>query len=331
MLIFIMLSPGLWAQDNLGYLLASGVEDAQRFAADYTAPGVEGIIYNRSSGWYHTAEAKDFLKFEFSVIGNASVNLGEYQTFNLNTSDYQNLEFRDGAGQRRVASILGDDSAASEVLLNYSTSSGNQQALFQLPQGVSESGVDVIPTIFLQARLGIFKGTEIKARYFPSRDYGNVSIDLLGGAIKHEFTSWLPASNLFPVSIAGMVTYSAMEATYDFTNLDLIEGSNQRLESQLNFWMFSAIVSTNFPVLNAYGGIGYVNGTSETEMLGNFIVLNNSGESIVSLVDPLSVLHDFSGFKGNLGISLQLGLFAVHAEYNLQKYQTISAGLHIGI
>ena len=99
----------------------------------------------------------------------------------------QNLRFRDGCAGKRVATILGHVDPPVEMLVDYENSSGSQETALVFPQGFGSSGIDFIPTYFLQARLGIFNGTEIKARNLPTRSFGDVQIDLYGGAIQHQF------------------------------------------------------------------------------------------------------------------------------------------------
>lgn len=318
------------AQDNLGILLASGLEDTRTFAEDYIRPGTEGAIHNLSNGWYQSAEVKDVMGFEFSIIGNAATIKEEHQTFELNTSDYHNLRFPGGESVREVATIFGN-SDPTEVLIEYESPFGTEEASFFLPQGMGASGVDFVPAAFLQARVGVFKGTEVKFRYFPKLEYDNVEAELYGGAIQHELTSWLADSDLWPVSIAGIVGYTKMSGSYDFTAQQYMQGADQRLNAEMDSWLFSGIVSTNIPVINFYGGIGYLVGSSETEMLGTYSVVDDSGRTLVTVEDPLTMAHSLSGIRANLGMSLKLDFFRIHADYNFQKYQTLSVGLHVGI
>lgn len=320
----------LLAQNNLGQLLASGIEDTRTFAKDYIRPGTEASIFNLSNGWYQTAEVKEVLEFEFSIIGNASVNLDKHHTFFLNTVDYQNIEFADGAVEKEVATIFGTNPTPVEVLVSYDTPFGTEQESITLPQGLAASGVEMLPTAFVQARLGIFKGTEIKARYFPKINYENVEAVIYGGAIQHEFTSWMPSLD-FPVAVSGIVGFTKMQGAYDFTELSYLEGANQQLNAEINSWLFSAIASTKLPVINFYGGVGYVAGSSTTDMLGTYKVVDDSGDTIAEVEDPFSITDKIDGIKANLGMSLQLGFLKLHADYNFQEYEAISLGLHFGI
>ena len=322
----------LKAQEELQFLLISGVEDTKRFVYDYLKPGTEAAMYNLSNGWYHTAEVKNPLGFELSIVGNASLDLGSHQSFFLNTEDYENVQFADGALGKEVSTLFGQNEPGVQVQSLYQNSSGDQQSIvYDLPQGVGEAEVNYFPLAFLQARLGLFKGTEVKARYFPNINYNEVKAGLIGGAIQHEFTSWIPGADLFPVSVAGLVGYTEMNAEYDFTEAVLLEGENQILDAEMYTWVFAAIISTRIPVFNIYGGIGYASGTSETRMRGTYeIVDTDSGENLATLTDPLKVSHEIGGLIANLGISFKLGILKLNADYNLQQYNTVSVGVHVG-
>lgn len=321
----------LLGQDKLTTLLISGKEDTKIFLQDYLEPGTQGLIYNLSSNWYRTAEVKNPLAFEISILGNVSVNLDEHQSFVLNTEDYQNLQFPDGETQKKIATILGENDPPARVILRNESVTGDHQTFFELPQGLGSEGIKFIPTAFLQARLGVFKATEVKFRYFPRRDFGGANIQILGGAIQNEITQWL-APSYFPLAVSGLVAYSTMDANYSFIENQLIQGENQQLNSKMKYWMFSGIVSTKFPIINFYGGLTYLQGTSQTDLLGKYIIINeNSGEIITSYTDPVSLSSKAGGMASNLGMSLNLGIFKLNGEYNFTKYPTISAGVHIGL
>lgn len=328
---FFFFSIPLLAQHNIKLLLISGKEDTKTFLQDYLNPGTAGLIYNLSSGWYQTADVKNPLGFEISVIANASGNLDQHQSFILNTNDYQNLQFSGGETSKSVATILGNNDPSARVVLKNESITGDEETSFELPQGIGSAGIYFIPAAFLQARLGLFKGTEVKFRYFPRRDFGGADVQILGGAIQHEITKWL-APEYFPLGVSGLVAYSVMDGNYEFTKDQIIQGDNQRLESHMEYWMFSGIVSTKFPIVNFYGGPSYLQGTSQTEMLGTYFIENeNSGETIVTVTDPISLTNKVGGLTANLGMSLRLGFFKINGEYNFSEYQTISAGVHIGL
>lgn len=329
---FFLITSGmqLMAQDNLGRLLASGIEDTETFATDYLRPGTQATIYNLSNGWFQSAEVKDILKFEFSVIGSSVVNLEDHRSFTMNTSDYQNIEFADGSESKEVATLLGNNETPIDVVLSYNTLLGSGEATVTLPEGLSETGVNMVPSAFMQARLGVFKGTEVKVRYFPKINYDNVEAEIYGGGLQHEFTSWISSVDL-PIAVSGLVAYTKMKGAYDFTELGYMEGENQRVKTDIDSWLFSGIVSTNLPVINFYGGLGYVKGSSNTAMLGTYIVKDDVGRTIAEVEDPFVINDAIDGMKANLGLSLKLGFFKLHADYSFQKYEAVSLGIHLGL
>lgn len=327
--ILLMLTSQASAQNNLGKLLASGVEDTETFATDYLRPGTRASLYALSGGWFQTAEVKHILGFEISVIGNAAINLDDHHTFLMNTNDYRNITFADGSSEKEVASILGENLNPVEVHLNYDTPFGRESISVTLPDGLAVAGVEAVPSAFLQARLGIFRGTEIKARYFPKVAYDKVEAALYGAGLQHEFTSWI--GDDLPFAVSGLVAYTKMTGAYDMTEENYLEGDNQLLKTDLDSWLFSGIVSTNLPVINFYGGLGYMKGASSTSMLGTYVVLHEaSGEVVAEVEDPFEIVDEINGLKANLGLSLKLGFLKLHADYSFQEYEAVSAGVHFG-
>ena len=98
----------------IGDLLASGLNDAERFTGAYLSPVTEGAVYNISNGWYNTGDAKPLGGFEISIVGNISPfkNKSDKKSFLFRESDYENLQIVGGSEQRTdevlVSSGLGD-------------------------------------------------------------------------------------------------------------------------------------------------------------------------------------------------------------------------------
>ena len=126
-----------------------------------------------------------------------------------------------------------------------------------------------------------------------------------------------------------MVAYTHLDASYNFTNSSGIEGENQRLENATNTWLFQFIASTKLKVINFYGGIGYIKGTSDSDILGTYRVSNGLLTSN-DIVDPFSVSSEVSSVRGTLGTKLKLGFFRLNAEYHLAEFDAFSVGINFG-
>ena len=321
------------AQQNLEDLLAAGIADAQRFASGYIGPAAEGMIYNSANGWIQNAQVKGPLKFDISIVANGSFVKDSQKTFVLNTAEYNNLRFRDGSTRKEVATALGENQ--NDIVVYSVVSDGNvsQEVEFVLPQGLASAEINILPTAFLQARLGLFKATEIKLRYFPQINREDVKVGLYGAGIQHEFTQWLPAENVFPVAIAGFIGFTQLDGNYDFTDSSIVEGTGQKFDVSQSSWLFQLQASTKFPVFNLYGGLGYVSGVSHFNVIGNYRVRAGIPllETTADFKDPFKVKNTVGGVRASVGGSMQLGFFALHADYSLAQFNNVSVGLHFGI
>ncbi len=316
------------AQD-LNDLFVSGIEDAERFANSYLAPVSEAGIYSVSNGWYNTADAKPLGGFEISIVGNITGfgNKNDKQSFLLDPSDYDNLDFVDNPGQpRKVSTALGDTEGI-EVFVE--DENGLFREEFELPSGLAAEDINFIPTFFVQGSVGLVKGLEVKARFLPKINIDEAKVGLFGAGLQYEFTKLLPADKVLPVAISAVIGYTNLNGEYDFTDSGLIDGENQRIDANFRTWNFSAVVSTRkIPVINFYGGLGYITGKSDIDLLGEYVV--TSGPFQTTYNDPFTVSQDASGVVANIGTKIKLGFFRLNAEYNISEFSTFTAGMSFG-
>ena len=318
------------AQNDIDVLLAAGIDDAERFVNDYLMPGTNGLMHSMNANWFNTADVKPFGGFEISVIVNASSVTDDHKIFNLNTADYENVQFADGSGAKLVSTVLGENDPAIFVEIEYDDPIfGNQTESIELPNGIGSASADLLPTAFIQGAVGLGKGIEVKGRFVPTINTEDVDLSLYGAGLQMEFTKWLPADKILPIAISGLVAYTHLDGSYDLTGSTGIEGENQRLESDTNTWLFQLIASTKLPVINFYGGLGYLKGKSESNLLGTYRVTNGFLTS-ESIVDPFSVSSEVSSVRGTIGTKLKLGFFRLNAEYHLSEFDAFSVGINFG-
>jgi hypothetical protein len=319
------------AQADFNNVLSAGVEDAETFTTDYMAPLSESVIYSMSTGWYNTADAKPLGGFEISIIGNITgfKNKEDKKTFILDPNDYQNLDFVDNPGVARPVSTALGDISGTEVFVEGEVLGVTVRETFELPSGLSGEDIDFIPSGYVQASVGLIKGTEVKARFLPKIEYEDASIGLFGLGIQHDFTKLLPADKILPVAISAVIGYTNISGDYDLVNADLIDGENQRIEAEINSWAFGAVVSTKLPIINFYGGVNYITGKSVTDVLGTYRVTGGPFAS-ETYEDPFSITKKVNGVTGTLGTKLKLGFFRLNAEYNLGEFNTATVGVNFG-
>jgi len=329
-LIFSLFAIVTKAQNDIDALLAAGIEDAQRFANDYLKPGANGVIYSMNANWFNTADVKPLGGFEISVIANAATVKSGDKTFLMDADSYNNVAFAQGGSQQMVSTALGENNPDIVVVLTYDDPIfGEQTEQITLPNGLGNSSANLLPTAFIQGALGLSKGIEVKARFVPKINTDDVDISMYGAGLQMEFTKWLPADKLLPVAISGLVAYSHLDGTYDLSESSGISGENQRLESSINTWLFQLIASTKLPVINFYGGLGFINGKADSDLLGTYRV-SNGFLTTEDIVDPFSVSSKVSGVRGTIGTKLKLGFFRLNAEYHLAEFDAFSVGINFG-
>lgn len=328
---FLLCSFSAVVAQDFNDLFAAGVEDAEQFTTDYMEPLSESAIYNFSTGWYNTADAKPLGGFEISIVGNLTnfKNKSDKKIFVLDPNDYQNLDFVDNPGvAREVSSALGDINGV-EVFVEGQVAGTTVRQTFELPSGLSGEGLDFIPSGYLQGSVGLIKGTEIKARFLPKIEYEGASIGLIGFGLQHDFTKLLPADKILPVAISAVIGYTNVDGDYDLTDINLVQGDDQRIEANISTWAFNAVVSTKLPIINFYGGVGYVTGKSVTDVLGTYEVTAGPFAS-ETYEDPFSITKKVNGVTGNIGAKLKLGFFRLNADYTLGEFNTLTFGVNFG-
>lgn len=322
----VLMGGSLSAQSNINDLLSAGLDDANQFTSAYLSPVAEGVLFNLGGSWLNTAKAKPLGGFEISVVGAISplANKSDKTAFELNISDYQNLRFADGSSSKLVSTALGDLSGIEVVIED---ESGVFSESFELPSGIG-SAINFIPSGYLQASVGLIKGTEIKGRFLPQVNTDEVQVSLYGLGIMHDFTAHVPANKLLPIAVSGFVGYTQLSGDYQFSSTGFISGNNQRIALDMATWSFQAALSTTLPVINFYGTLGYISGKSNLDLRGTYEV--TSGPFQTTYTDPISIANTANGVTASVGTKIKLGFFRLHAEYTKATFDLITAGVHLG-
>lgn len=316
------------SQESIDDLLAAGIDDAKRFSTAYFTPATDGIAYGINAGWFNKAKAPKRFGIEISIVGNASFIKSENKSFTMVATDYENVRFEDGSTSRTVATALGNNDPDVVVVVTYDDPIfADQEVELTLPTGIGAEGVNLIPTAFLQASFSPFKGTQVKGRFFPKIKTDEVDLGLYGFGIQQEFTAWLPAHNIFPVAISGLVAYTHLNGSYDFTETNIVEGENQQVETEVNTLLFQLIAGTKLKVINFYGAVGYLDGKATTNLSGVYRVSDGTTTS-ANIVNPFSIDSKTSGVTTTLGANLKLGFFGLNASYTIAEFDNVSVGLN---
>ena len=167
----------------------------------------------------------------------------------------------------------------------------------------------------IQLGVGVIKGTDLEVRYIPKQNVeDDASIELFGIGGMHDITQWLPGEKLFPVGLSIFAGYTQLK-----TEIFLDKDAGQSMQLQADSFMGQVIVSKDILVFTPYVGLGYASAKVRSDV-GRY-----ETEDEV-LVDPIQFNYDDGGFRGNVGLMIQLAVVTISGEYAFQEYDTYSVG-----
>lgn len=317
--------------DGLESILYANIQDANKLTKAYMDPAMKGLIYGMNSGWYHTAQAHKTFGFDFSFGLNASMVPSKDELFRF--ADL-GLSSSTTSTSLTGATVAGTNTLEAPVTVTAVIEGQTVSKTFLMPAGVKEDlPLNAVPTPSVQFTLGLPKQFDVMVRLVPEVGSDDVKGNLFGIGLKKEITSLFGPIEKLPLHISLLGAYTNMDVNYNIQNDSSIPGANQKATFNLTSYTVQAIASINFPIINFYGGIGYGAGTSDLKMLGTYVLEYNTGfpapnDTVEKTVtDPINLDFDASGIRATLGTRLSLGFFKIFADYTIQEYNTISAGL----
>lgn len=342
--------PAVRSQNNISEIIGAGLVAAQDYSESYLSPAGEAFAFNLSTGWYDGAQSLDQWEFSVSIKGQAAFAPDDKKTFLLDPAQYEQLiqesydltsnvparievSFADGSKvPRQIATALGANETTQFLAIRAvdpNTGLLIDSSRIELAQGLESEGVNLVPTFFVQAGLGLGAGLELKARFVPEIQIDNARTSLYGGAVQWELTRAFSSDgdSSFPLRLAVLAGFTAVDASYDFDDAAVVNGNNQLAETRSNSLTFAAITSTKFKVLNFYAGVNYAQGTTESNLLGTYTIESNSVIYPISTTfeDPLSVSTDATSIMGTVGLKVKAGFFAFNGGYTMGEFDTINA------
>ncbi|WP_343768533.1 DUF6588 family protein [Gangjinia marincola] len=330
LLFSVLFAQGVNAQEIEGLLLA-GTEDVNTLMQKYLNPAMKGVNYNLNNGWYTTAKTHKAWGFDITFTVNGSIISEEDKNFTFDENDYTFLTV-DG-GTQEYPTLLGGDASSVPIQVAIEAE-GNQVQLAEIlmPDGVAKDlPVSLVPSVMVQAGLGLPFNTNLKIRYVPNVGNDNNEGNLFGVALMHDIMQYFGPLDRLPLNVSVLGGFTRVNVDYNLQGVDLIPGSNQLGEFKINSWTVQGVASLDFPIITIYGGAGYGFGTSTFNMRGEYVLEyteENSGQTITqTITDPLSLDFNAGGPSMTLGLRFNLGFFKLFGNYTLQEYQTFTTGM----
>jgi len=333
---FFALSNTIKAQDDFQNILLAESADANKLLQAYFTPAMEGFIYGMNNGWYHTAKVHKVLGFDLTVGLSAAIVPSEKEVFSIAA-----LGLSSGISSTSpTASTFAGPNSTTSFTVTRNINNQNVTANFTTPGGVtSDLPLNAVPAPVAQLNVGLPFKLEAMVRFFPETDLGNDGgkAKMLGLGLKKEITSWFGPINKLPLHVSLLAAYTSMDVSYGIPNSTSGLITNNALAAfELKAYTFQAIGSLNFPFINIYGGIGYSSGESNLKMTGSYIAEYSTGlpapnDKVTQTVTPPNMSFNASGVKTTIGARFSLWFLKIFADYTIQEYNTVSAGIALSI
>lgn len=331
--------------ESFGYIFLAGPDAANSYIQKYTE--VIGLSFNSGlgSGWYNTAKPHKLFGFDLTASFNGTVIPKSEILFDFNSSDFDNRIQYQGGGSKAPTLIGGSlDNPAILRVPNGTIISGDggssitltEDYDFEAPEGlINANDFPVVGTPMgaVQLGIGLVKNTDLKIRY--ASDFGAMgedgSLRLIGIGVLHDLKQWIPGLKQIPVDVSGFFGFTSLKVEYAFdldeTNLSV---SNGLAELKANSTTLQVVASKKIAILTPYVGLGYNVASSSIKVNGQFVYQDDFGS--VTINDPINL--KFSGgstARINAGLMIKLTVLTLHAEYAVQKYNTLTLGVGISI
>lgn len=318
------------AQD-LDKFLEGSVDDANTLMQNYMEPVFVGLGYALNSGWYNTGRPHKMLGVDLTVTVNAAYVPESAQFFTLNNGDLDGVDIEPSeTGNTKFPTLMGPNLDADDIpylVFGQETETTDDDLSVTGPTGAGldeKFGFNAVPAPALQLGIGLIKNTELKLRLIPEQTFGDpgeeVSTKMFGLGVLHDVKQWIPGIKNLPFDLSGFFAFNTMNTSFQ---LDA-DNPDQIAELKTSGTTLQGIISKKLAVLTVYGGVGYISSKTDFHLRGTY-------DELPGEVDPINFVYSNTGMRANVGARLKLLIFTFHAEYALQKYNTLTLGFGLSV
>ena len=320
------------AQVDFGtFLEARG--DANKIFESYLEPAFLGFGYGINSGWYNTAKPHKLLGIDITPTVTLAMVPSDAEFFTINDSDFTNLRLDSNSPTNQAPTLFGPNLPADELpLVQYLDNNGDPTISISSPTGLGldeELPFNAVPTGMVQVGIGLWKNTDLKLRIIPTiESEGEFEFGMFGIGFMHDLKQWIPGLKQIPFDFSGFVGWNRMNAKI-FLDED---NPSQVSEFSTSGFTLQGIASKQLSILTVFAGVGIATTKTNFDLIGDYEIENpldpNNPETIT---DPVSFDYTSGGPRINLGFRLKLLILTIHADYAIQKYNTLTAGVGLSI
>ena len=313
--------------DGIENILLTSTEDARILAEGYTAPIGKTLTYALNSGWATSAKTHKKLGFGLTIGGAAPFVPDVDQVFT--PTGLTSLSVPSGS----LSTVFGE---GGDQELNFSFSEsvlGNEieyEGKLSFPGGLKdELPLGTVPAPIVQASVGVVFDTDLLVRFIPTMEMQGSTFSLTGFGLKHNIMQYFGPLDKLPLNVSVLAAISKASFEYDLSDSTFGGNStNRKMTFKADTFTIQALASIDLPIISAFAGLGYNAGDSQFNVSGDYSIdYGITGIAPRILKDPISIASDASGVMGIVGARLNLLFLKIFANYTIQEYNTLTAGI----
>ena len=313
--------------DGIENILLTSTEDARILAEGYTAPIGKTLTYALNSGWATSAKTHKKLGFGLTIGGAAPFVPDVDQVFT--PTGLTSLSVPSGS----LSTVFGE---GGDQELNFSFSEsvlGNEieyEGKLSFPGGLKdELPLGTVPAPIVQASVGVVFVTDLLVRFIPTMEMQGSTFSLTGFGLKHNIMQYFGPLDKLPLNVSLLAAISKASFEYDLSDSTFGGNStNRKMTFEADTFTIQALASIDLPIISAFAGLGYNAGDSQFNVSGDYSIdYGITGIDPRILKDPISIASDASGVMGIVGARLNLLFLKIFANYTIQEYNTLTAGI----
>lgn len=324
----LFFSTWVLAQGDLDDLFTGSVDDAKKLSEGYITPFMKAFGYGMNQGWYNTAKPHAVPGFDLTITVSPIYVPDADRFYSVDNTQLNNITLTNtgsasvsASGKGDVPSFFGPDQTPT-----YQENLGSTS--FSGPPGVD---LKFLPVPMAALGIGLPKGFDLKIRFVPKIDLGNISdgevdgqFNLFGIGVMHDVKQYIPGIKTLPFDLSGFVGYTKMKLAVGFDSAN----PDQEAVFESSATTIQGVISKKVAVLTFYGGLGLNIAKTKLAVNGDY---DFDGNGSTEVSNPFSLEAASSGPRLTAGMRLKLAVFAFHADYTIQKYKALTVGFGINV
>ena len=315
-------------------LITSNKDDLTKLGQTYLNPLFKGLTTGLNSGWNNTAKTKKFGRFDIRVSASGAFIPASDQLFDITQIGLSSNIRPSDPNKVTTPTVAGSNNQNDAAMVDVYDGSTLVQSNVNLPSG---TGLDIAPAPQIQATIGLPKGIDATIRFVPSIKLGDKgAVRMIGGGLKvnlMQFINCKKVDKLNPFDLALAAGYT--QINYDLDLNVQANGSNytnQSLSGKISGFSIETIISKKLSFFTPFASVGYNSSKINIDLKGDYpIDVANTGTNTV-VSNPFTIdTKGINGLRGNVGFQLELFILRLYASYTVAHYNSVNAGIGLGI